>query len=48
MQKAPYRNPENASCDQYKEDLLDEKIKGELRGSPLINSYISADITSWQ
>jgi len=45
MQNVPYGNPENAQCDQHKVDLLedyveeegwgrDEKIKGELRGSP--------------
>jgi len=44
MQKVPYFNPENDPCDQYKGDLLDDEVEG---GSPLINSYISADITSY-
>jgi len=26
--------------------LLEEEVKGGLRGSPLVNSYISAGITS--
>jgi len=34
MQKVPYSNPENAPCDQYKVGLLEEKVKGGLRGSP--------------
>ncbi len=45
MQKVPHSNLENAPCDRYKVDFLEEEV-GRLRDSPLINSYISADITS--
>ncbi len=44
----PHSTTENAVCDQYKVDVLEEEAKGGLRDSPLINSYISADITSSQ
>jgi hypothetical protein len=46
VQKVPNRDTDNGIYDQYKGDLFDEKFKGGLRGSPFINSYISADIKS--
>jgi hypothetical protein len=48
MHKVPNGDSENAVCDQYKVDSLEEKVRGGLRGSPLINSYIRADLTSWR
>ena len=35
MQKVPNGDIENAQCDQYKVDLLEEEVKGGLRGSPI-------------
>jgi hypothetical protein len=51
VQKVPYCNPKNGICDQNKGNLLGDiqrqKVKGGLRGSPLLNSYIGTEITSY-